>query len=259
MAAMTRAERAALTGAGLAAFFGAWMLAVAAGWTSPQFLPSPREVGATFVQLLGEPFAGSTLPAHLASSLGRFALGFGLAAAVGVPLGLGMGWFRWLDDVVTPVFEPLRFVAPLAWVPFAALWFGTGIGGPILVIFSGAFPPCVINAHRGAALVERRLVEAAQTLGASGLRVIGHVLLPGALPSIVAGLRISAGLAWQSLVGAELIVVSSGVGYVLVQGQSNLAPAVVMSAMAAVGLVGVAIDVALRAAERRVRRRWSPA
>ena len=252
----TRGERWALGAAGLGVFLAVWVVAVAAGWTSPRFLPSPLAVAATFVDLLREPFAGSTLPGHLLSSLGRFGLGFGLAAAVGVPLGLCMGWSRWLDAVVSPVFEGLRFVAPLAWVPFAALWFGTGIGGPVLVIFSGAFPPCLINAYRGAALVERRLVEAAETLGAGGFRVIVDVLVPGALPSIVAGLRVSAGLAWQSLVGAELIVVGSGIGYVMVQGQSNLSPAIVMAAMAAVGLVGVAIDVLLRAAERHVRRRW---
>ena len=79
------------------------------------------------------------------------------AAAVGVPLGLLMGWFRWLDDIVTPVFDGLRFIAPIAWVPFAALWFGTGIGGPIMIIFSGAFPPCLINAYRGARFVDRTL------------------------------------------------------------------------------------------------------
>ena len=83
--------------------------------------------------------------------------GFVLAAAVGVPLGLLMGWFRWLDDIVTPVFDGLRFIAPIAWVPFAALWFGTGIGGPIMIIFSGAFPPCLINAYRGARFVDRKL------------------------------------------------------------------------------------------------------
>ena len=85
------------------------------------------------------------------------------------------------------------------------------------------------------------------------------MLIPGALPTIVAGLRISAGLGWQSLIGAELIVVSSGVGYLMVQGQSNLATDVVMCGMIAIGLVGVVIDVALRAAEARIRRGWSPA
>lgn len=253
---MSRREHVGLTAVGFAALFLVWWVVTTAGWTSPRFLPPPLEVARTFVALLQEPFAGHTLQAHLLSSFGRFALGFGLAALVGLPLGLLMGRFRWLDDVVSPVFEALRFVAPLAWVPFAALWFGTGIGGPVLVIFAGAFPPCVINAYRGARFVERRLVEASQTLGAGHFRIIADVLVPGALPSLVAGLRVSAGLAWQSLVGAELIVVGSGIGYVLVQGQSNLAPAIVLSGMVAIGAVGFAIDVLLRAAERRVRRRW---
>ena len=82
----------------------------------------------TFVRLTHEPFAGYTLQQHLGSSIVRFLLGFVLAALIGIPLGLGMGWFRILDDIVSPLFEAFRFVAPIAWVPFAALWFGTGIG-----------------------------------------------------------------------------------------------------------------------------------
>lgn len=257
-AAPGRTELLLLTGAGFVLLFGIWLAVARSGLVSPRFLPSPEAVAATFLRLLDEPFAGHTLPQHLLSSLGRFGLGFGLAAALGIPLGLLMGWYRWLDDIVTPVFEALRFIAPIAWVPFAALWFGTGLGGPILIIFSGAFPPCVINAHRGARLVETRLIEAARMLGAGPLRIILEVLVPGALPSIVAGLRISAGLGWQSLVGAELIVVSAGIGYLMVQGQSNLATPVVMAGMLAIGLVGFAIDVLLRAAERRIARGWSP-
>ena len=241
---------------GTVLFFGLWEALVLTGAVSPQALPSPFAVLATAWQLAFEPFAGHTLTSHLGASLGRFAMGFGLAALVGVPLGLAMGRFRLLDDIVSPVFEALRFVAPLAWVPFAALWFGTGIGGPVMVIFAGAFPPCLINAYRGAKLVEVRLVEAAQVLGASGFRIMVEVLLPGALPSIVAGLRVSAGLAWQSLIGAELIVASAGIGYVMVQAQSNLAPSIVMAGMLAVGVIGLTIDVALRRAERMVKSRW---
>ena len=205
--------------------------------------------------LLTEPFAGDTLPEHLARSLERFTYGFLLAVAVGVPLGLLMGWFRWLDDMVTPVFDGLRFIAPIAWVPFAALWFGTGIGGPIMIIFSGAFPPCLINAYRGARFVDRSYIEAAQMLGTGNLRTILQVLLPASLPSIVAGLRISAGLGWQSLIGAELIVASAGVGYLMVQGQSNISTPTVMAGMIAIGIVGLVIDVALRQVEAFVRRR----
>jgi taurine transport system permease protein len=239
---------------GLAAFFGVWTLIALSGLVQPRFLPTPLAVAHQFVELMEKPFVGYTLQVHLLSSLGRFAMGFGLAVAVGVPLGLLMGWFRRLDAIVSPLFDALRFVAPIAWVPFAALWFGTGIGGPVLIIFTGAFPPCVINAYRGAKFVEPRFIEAARTLGVGNVRMVIEVLLPSSVPSIVAGLRISAGLGWQSLIGAELIVASSGIGYLMVKGQSNISTAIVMSGMIAIGIVGVAIDVALRALQARIER-----
>ena len=245
----------ALSAAGFIAFFAIWWVVAASGLVSPQFLPTPLAVVEQFAGLTQSPFVGYTLQQHLASSFGRFALGFGLAVAIGIPLGLLMGWYRGLDDVITPLFDALRFVAPIAWVPFAALWFGTGIGGPVLVIFTGAFPPCVVNAYRGARFVEPRYVEAARTLGAGPFRMITEVLLPASVPSIVAGLRISAGLGWQSLVGAELIVASSGIGYLLVKGQANISTSIVMSGMIAIGLVGFAIDALLRMIERRIQRR----
>lgn len=246
--------RIALSATGIVAFFGIWTLAALSGLTQAQFLPTPLAVLERFVELTQQPFVGFTLQQHLLSSMGRFGTGFGLAVAIGIPLGLLMGWFRGLDAVVTPLFDALRFVAPIAWVPFAALWFGTGIGGPVLIIFSGAFPPCVINAYRGAKYVETRYIEAARTLGAGNLRIIAEILLPASVPSIVAGLRVSAGLGWQSLVGAELIVASSGIGYLMVKGQSNISTATVMSGMIAIGIVGVVIDVALRVLEARVSR-----
>ena len=247
--ALSRREFAALTAAGFGGFFALWALVAASGLVPALFLPGPAAVAAKFVELTHQPFVGYTLQQHLASSFGRFAMGFALAVAIGIPLGLAMGWFRLLDGVVSPLFDGLRFVAPIAWVPFAALWFGTGIGGPVLVIFAGAFPPCVINAYRGAKHVDRRLVEAAQTLGASNWLIVTEVLLPASVPSIVAGLRVSAGLGWQSLIGAELIVASSGIGYLIVKGQSNISTAIVMSGMIAIGIVGFAIDAALRRLE----------
>ncbi len=248
----------ALSLIGLVAFFGAWTLIALSGLVQPQFLPTPWAVAQQFYELTQKPFVGYTLQTHLASSLGRFAMGFGLAVVIGVPLGLAMGWFRMLDAIVSPLFDALRFVAPIAWVPFAALWFGTGIGGPVLIIFSGAFPPCVINAYRGAKYVEPRYIEAARMLGVGNLHMVTEVLLPASVPSIVAGLRISAGLGWQSLIGAELIVASSGIGYLMVKGQSNISTAIVMSGMIAIGIVGVIIDVALRALQARIQRNSGP-
>ncbi len=240
---------------GLASFIGLWAFLSMSGLVHAQFLPSPQRVLVRFIELLGQPFAGATLPEHLGSSFVRYAYGVTLAALVGIPLGLMMGWFRLLDDVVTPIFDGLRFIAPIAWVPFAALWFGTGIGGPVMIIFAGAFPPCLINAYRGARFVEPRLIEAARMLGTPNRRVILEVLLPAAVPSILAGLRVSAGLGWQSLVGAELIVAAAGVGFMMVQAQGNVATSTVMVGMLAIGLVGMTIDILLRRGEMWLRLR----
>lgn len=248
------ARTALLTVAGTIAFLGIWYLAAYAGFAPREFLPTPDEVLATLVHLIQTPFSGFTIQDHLLASLQRFAFGFGLAVLIGVPLGLMMGWFRLLDEVVSPVFNGLRFIPPIAWVPFAALWFGTGIGGPVLVIFTGAFPPCLINSYRGARYVETYLIEAARTLGLSNLRMISQVLFPAALPSIIAGLRISAGLAWMSLIGAELIVASSGIGYLLVKGQSALNASIVMAGMFSIGVVGILIDILIRLGGKRLLR-----
>lgn len=242
-----------LNGVSLIGFFVLWQVAATLHFAPAQFLPSPIAVLEKLIELTRNPFAGYTLQQDILSSLGRFALGFVLAALIGVPLGLAMGWFPWVDDMVSTPFNAVRFVAPIAWVPFAALWFGVGIGGPVLIIFTGAFPACLINSYRGAKYVPTQFIEAARMLGVSNFRVITDVLLPGSIPSIIAGLRVSAGLGWMSLVGAELIVASSGVGYLLVKGQSNIDTAIVMSGMISIGIVGLIIDVLLRLVERRVR------
>ncbi len=247
---LTTAQFWRLTAIGTVAFFAFWYLARALHFAPPQFLPMPHEVLAKLIDLFHNPFAGATLVDHMLSSLHRFGMGFGMAAVIGIPLGLAMGWFRRLDDIVTPLFDGLRFIAPVAWVPFAALWFGTGIGGPTLIIFAGAFPPCLINAYRGAKNVDVRFLEAASMLGVGSFKTITEVLFPAAVPSIIAGLRIGAGLGWMSLVGAELIVASSGMGNLIVRAQSAIATDTVMAGMIAIGIVGVVIDVLIRRLER---------
>jgi ABC-type nitrate/sulfonate/bicarbonate transport system permease component len=251
-------ERMVLPALGLLTLFGGWTLVSSLGLVPAGFLPSPIAVLATMAELTREPYSGSLLQQHLLASLDKFALSYALAAAIGVPLGLIMGRFRIVDWAVAPIFEALRFIPPIAWVPFSILWFGTGFLAPTMVIFAGAFAPCVVNSYRGVKLIDRSLLEVTQTLGAGRLRTIAEVLLPGALPHIVAGLRVSAGFGWQSLIGAELIVGSTGLGYMIVQGESNVTPAVVLAGMVTIGLVGASIDYALRKLESRVRRNWGP-
>ncbi len=142
-------------------------------------------------------------------------------------------------------------------MPFAIFWFGTGFLSPTLVIFAGAFAPCVLNSYRGARQIDRALIEAGQMLGAGRWTTLTEILLPAALAHIVAGIRVGAGFGWQSLIGAELIVGSTGLGYMIVQGGSNLEPAIVISGMITIGLIGAGIDYGMRALQRRVQRDWS--
>jgi ABC-type nitrate/sulfonate/bicarbonate transport system permease component len=258
MTRLSSAEHARYTLIGTVTFLGVWYAAALLQLAPAKFLPMPHEVLLKLIALCREPFAGYVIPEHMLSSLKRFALGFGLAALIGVPLGLLMGRFRWLDRIVSPLFDMLRFIAPVAWVPFAALWFGTGIGGPILIIFAGAFPPCLINSYRGAKSVDVRYLEAASMLGVGSFKTITEVLFPAATPSIIAGLRIGAGLGWMSLVGAELIVASSGMGYLIVKGQSAIATDIVMAGMIAIGVMGVIIDVSIRKIEARLLKHRTP-
>lgn len=222
----------------------------------PKTLAPPVAIFQRFYEMLVTPFAGSTLGWHVATSLGRFFAGFALAVAIGVPLGIAMSWFPVLDAAVVPFFNLFRFIAPIAWVPFAVLWFGIGIGGPVLIIFSGAFAPCVIGSYAGGRLTDTRLLEAARTLGANNLKVITDVILPSAFPSIVSAMRVAAGNAWQSLVGAELIVASSGVAYIMVRGQMNRTITVVMVGMLAIGIVGLVMEWLFRKLEAWTARRY---
>lgn len=255
--ALTAADtppRAWLGVLGIAGFFAAWqMIAVFIGDAST--LARPLDVIVEFWRLLREPFAGSTLGQHALASLERFGAGFVLSVVIGIPLGLAMGSSPVITALVSPLFDLLRFIAPIAWVPFAVLWFGAGFGGPLLIIFSGAFPACVLGAFGGARLVDSRLLEAARMLGARRLRIAFEVVLPSALPAIASALRVAAGNAWQSLVGAELIVATSGLAYTMVRGQMNRTIVVVLVGMLAIGLIGLLLDALFGLFERTLQRR----
>ena len=195
---------------------------------------------------------------HVLASLEKFGAGFALAVVVGVPLGMVLGLSRVADRVISPLFDAIRFIPPIAWVPFSILWFGTGPLAPTLVVFAGAFAPCVVNSYRGAKFVDRTLIEAARTLGAPWRIFMLEVVGPASLPSIVAGLRVSAGLGWQCLIGAELIVGSTGLGFMIVQGMSNLTTPIVIAGMFVIGVIGSLIDIILRGVETRLMRNWGP-
>jgi taurine transport system permease protein len=217
----------------------AWYVATAAtGLVSGGRFPSPTDTFAAFRQISGRGYADGTLLAHALHSLRLVAMGFAVAVATGVPLGLLMGWSRKAEALVNPVFLLIRPIPPLAWIPLAILWLGLGDAAKIMVIWFAAVVPAVINSFAGVRAVERPLLEAARMLGTPPWRFITEVLTPAASPMIFTGLRLSLQASWTTLVAAELVGALFGLGRVLNLAQQDIYPGMILVGMLAVGLCG---------------------
>lgn len=231
-----------------------WWAAVALSGVSSDFLPSPFIVLKRAIVLIYQPVGAGALGTHVLASLQRLLGGFALAIIVGVPLGILMGSVRAINWFVAPIFELFRYVPPIAWAPFAMLWFGAGHEAQMYVIFTAAFPPVLMNTFRGMQLIDHRLLAAARTLGASPFVIMKEVALPSALPLIVAGLQIGLAAGWMALIAAEIVAGSGsrdGLGYLILQGQQQLHADLTLSAMLVIGLLGAAINFAVRYLEMR--------
>jgi NitT/TauT family transport system permease protein len=210
----------------------------------PFILPSPTDVFAAFVSLVQK----GTLLMDLQASLVHFAIGLGMALLVGIPIGILMGWNRRLDAFLDPLIEILRPIPPLAWIPFAIIWFGLTASAAGFIIFVGAVFPIIINTYSGFRGVPRVFVEAAKMLGCTRSRdLIRFIAFPAALPSVAAGIRIATGVGWMCLVAAELFGVSNyGLGQKLWFFYSLHQMDSVVVYMIILGLIGLAFDMIFR-------------
>ncbi|MFH1624538.1 MAG: ABC transporter permease [Pseudomonadota bacterium] len=220
-------------------------------------VPSPLDVilGVRDLLLVGLP-PGYRLPQHIVASLNRVFWGFLFAATIGITLGITMGWSRRLRVMVDPVIEILRPVPPLAWIPISILWFGIGIKSAAFIIFLGAFFPILLSTIGGVVSVDVVLVEASRSLGAKERDVLLKVLVPGAMPSILTGLRIGLGIGWMTLVAAEFTGVKTGygLGYMIMTARDIQRPDEILAGMAIIGLLGYLMDTVLRVAEGKLLR-----
>ena len=223
-----------------------------------QRFPSPSDVVAAGRRILDQGYAGGTLLTQAFYSLRLVVMGFLVAAATGVPLGLLMGLSRRFEAFVNPAFLLVRPIPPLAWIPLAIVWLGLGDAAKILVIWFAAFVPAVINAYAGVRNVDPILVAAARVHGASEGQILREVLIPGAMPMIFTGLRLSLQASWTTLVAAELVGALFGLGRVLINAYRDIDPAMIAVAMIAVGLLGAATTKLLGLVERRVLRWRAP-
>jgi taurine transport system permease protein len=229
-----------------------WFVASAAGWVTGGRFPTPADVWRAAVQISTDGgYGGGTLLQHIWHSVRLVLLGFAVAVATGVPLGLLMGSSPRADALVSPVFMLLRPIPPLAWIPLAILWLGLGDAAKIFVIWVAAFVPSVINSFTGVRNVDVTLREAALVHGASRLVLLRDVLVPGALPMIFTGLRLSLQASWTTLVAAELVGAFTGLGKVLSVATLDIYPGMILFAMVWVGILGALMTKSLAWIETR--------
>lgn len=222
-------------------------------WTATKVFPSPVSVEKGLVQLLDR----HVLWADIGDSLRRVAFGFGLAAIVGIPLGLTLGWYPALNQVVNPVIQILRPISPIAWIPVAIVFFGVGERPAVFLIFLSAFFPILVACIGGVSSVPVIYRRAGRNFGLSPTQILAKVVFPAALPQILIGLRIALGVAWLVVVAAEMIAVDSGLGYLVIDSRnSGKRYDLVVAAMLVIGLIGLALDFGFRRLERVRSVRW---
>lgn len=252
-------RRAATAGARLAAGIAtfavlgaAWHLATSVThFVPPVYFPTPAEVWQALVQIVMQGYADGRLHEHFLHSMKLVTLGFIAAVTIGVPLGIAMGADRRVEAIVNPVFLLIRPIPPLAWIPLAIVWLGLGDAAKVLVIWFAAFVPAVINSHAGVRSIEPHLIEAARSLGIRGPMLVREILLPGAMPLVFTGLRLSMQACWTTLVAGELIGAILGLGHVLYQAGLDIFPAMIVVGMLGVAVAGVLTTLALSWLEDR--------
>jgi NitT/TauT family transport system permease protein len=235
----------------MAILVAVWWLVVS--MTQSAIFPTPWQVVTGTLELARD----GTLWTDIAASLMRVAVGFSLAVIIAVPLGLWMGWVAGAFSTLNPLFQILRPISPIAWIPIAILWFGVGNASPIFLIFMSSVFPMVVQTTAGVHTIERRYLRAAQNFGVSRYTLFFQVIIPAVLPQIIVGMRIGLGVAWLVVVAAEMIALRSGLGYLIIDSRNaGNRYDLVIGGMIIIGLIGLLLDGAMRLLESLRIVRW---
>lgn len=237
----------------LGALLVLWWLVARLGLISPLFLPPPAQVLQQFATLAGsQGFMDATLWQHLAASLQRILIALAAATLCGVTVGLAMGLSPTLRGMLDPLIELYRPVPPLAYLPLMVIWFGIGETSKVLLIYLAIFAPVAMATLAGVQGARQVRLRAARALGANRWQVLWYVIVPGALPDMLTGLRIGLGVGWSTLVAAELIAATRGVGFMVQAAGEFLATDVVLAGILVIALIAFTLELGLRALQRRL-------
>ena len=236
----------------LALFLISWELICYFEIIGPYQLVPPSEVVLIFFDKFSNVNPdGALLHDHALASLGLALTGFLAAIVIGVPLGLLMGWYPGVNLLVRPIFDAVRPIPPIAWIPIAILWLGIGIQAKAFIIFLASFVPCVINSFTGVRLTNPVLVRVARIYGASNWETFIKIGIPSAIPMIFTGMKLSLNAAWTTLVAAELLAASQGLGFLIQLGRRLARPDIVIVGMLTIGFLGALMSWGLTRIEAR--------
>ncbi|QBC33716.1 MULTISPECIES: ABC transporter permease subunit [Pandoraea] len=227
-----------------------WIAITSSGMIKPLFLPGPRAIIEKFMQVATEGFAGSTLWEHTLASLYRVFGAFALACVTAIPVGILMGVSRIGRGVFDPPIEFYRPLPPLAYLPLVIIWFGIGEFSKVFLIYLAIFAPLAIAARAGVRSVSMEQIHAAYSMGASPRQIVMHVIVKSALPEIFTGMRIGIGVGWTTLVAAEMVAASSGLGFMVLNAAEFLASDIVIMGIIVIGFFAFGFDLIMRYLER---------
>ncbi|KGA31758.1 aliphatic sulfonate ABC transporter permease SsuC [Pectobacterium odoriferum] len=231
-----------------------WQVSVEFGWLSNRILPAPSSVITAGWSLI----ASGELWQHLAISGWRALIGFALGGSIGLVLGFITGLSRWGERLLDSSVQMIRNVPHLALIPLVILWFGIDEAAKIFLVALGTLFPVYLNTYHGIKNIDRGLLEMARSYGLSGISLFSQVVLPGALPSIMVGIRFALGFMWLTLIVAETISANSGIGYLAMNAREFLQTDVVVVAIILYALLGKLADISAQGLER-IWLRWNPA
>lgn len=238
---------------GILGFFVIWELLVVTGAVDSKKLCDVLEIFKLFIVKFTDPNPdGAVLLVNVWSSLQIALCGFGLSIIIGIPLGWFMGWYRGFDAFMRPIFEIIRPIPPVSWIPLTIVWLGIGLPAKAFIVFFAAFVPCLINAYTGIRQTKAVLINVGKTFGASNFTIFWKVGIPSSMTMTFAGIKVAIGNAWATLVAAEMLAASSGLGYMILMGRSYGRVDLVILGIVVIGLLGVVISALIGAAENLV-------
>lgn len=229
-----------------------WWLVTAMGWVKPLFLPSPGAVVQKFMDIARDGFTNTPFWQHIAISAARVFGAFLLACVIGIPLGLAMGMSPALRGILDPPIEFYRPIPPLAYLPLMIIWFGIGELSKVLLIFLSVFAPVALGARAGVKSAAIEQIHAAYSFGASRWKVLRYVILPASLPEILTAMRIGIGFGWTTLVAAEMIAATEGLGYMVLSASQFLQTSTVIMGIVVIAAIAYLFDMLMRLIERRI-------